>query len=88
MAFLSPEPVTIYLSSVEMSQLSTDDVSFDCKTKRKDFINFILPVSQLHYDVGRSNEEFDPSGSLLLKESLLQRMQIRVKDVESELHIQ
>ena len=32
-AFLSPEPVTIYLSSVEMSQLKTEDDSFDCKKK-------------------------------------------------------
>jgi hypothetical protein len=30
-AFLSPDPVTIYLSSVEMSQLSTDEDSFDWK---------------------------------------------------------
>ena len=29
-AFLSPDPVTIYLSSVEISQLSTDEDSFDC----------------------------------------------------------
>lgn len=29
-AFLSPDPVTMYLSSVEMSQLSTDEDSFDC----------------------------------------------------------
>ena len=30
-AFLSPEPVTMYLSSVEMSQESTEEVSFDWK---------------------------------------------------------
>lgn len=30
-AFLSPDPVTIYLSSAEMSQLSTDEDSLDCK---------------------------------------------------------
>lgn len=29
MAFLSPEPVTMYLSSTEMSQLSTDEDSLD-----------------------------------------------------------
>jgi hypothetical protein len=29
-AFLSPEPVTMYLSSDETSQLSTEDDSFDC----------------------------------------------------------
>jgi len=28
-AFLSPEPVTIYLSSEEMSTLNTDEDSFD-----------------------------------------------------------
>ena len=32
-AFLSPEPVTIYLSSVEMSQLRTEDDSLDWKEK-------------------------------------------------------
>lgn len=32
-AFLSPEPVTMYLSSVEMSQHNTDEDSFDCKTE-------------------------------------------------------
>ena len=30
-AFLSPDPVTMYLSSVEMSQLRTLDVSLDWK---------------------------------------------------------
>lgn len=30
-AFLSPEPVTMYLSSGETSQLSTDDDSLDCE---------------------------------------------------------
>lgn len=34
MAFLSPDPVTIYLSSAEMSQLKTDDDSFDCEKKK------------------------------------------------------
>lgn len=34
-AFLSPEPVTMYLSSVEMSQLRTDDDSLDWKKKTK-----------------------------------------------------
>lgn len=34
-AFLSPEPVTMYLSSVDISQLKTDDDSFDWKTTRK-----------------------------------------------------
>ena len=29
LAFLSPEPVTIYFSSHDISQLSTDDVSLD-----------------------------------------------------------
>jgi len=29
-AFLSPDPVTMYLSSAEMSQHSTDDDSLDC----------------------------------------------------------
>lgn len=33
MAFLSPEPVTIYLSSAEMSQLRTEDDSLDCEDK-------------------------------------------------------
>ena len=32
-AFLSPLPVTMYLSSTEMSQLNTDDDSFDWKRK-------------------------------------------------------
>lgn len=32
---MSPDPVTIYLSSVEMSQLRTLDDSFDCKRNRK-----------------------------------------------------
>lgn len=32
-AFLSPDPVTMYLSSAEMSQLRTDDDSFDWKKK-------------------------------------------------------
>lgn len=36
-AFLSPEPVTMYLSSVEMSQLSTEDDSLLFKSKAKDF---------------------------------------------------
>lgn len=31
-AFLSPDPVTIYLSSTEMSQLRTDEDSFDWKS--------------------------------------------------------
>jgi len=30
-AFLSPEPVTMYLSSEEMSQLNTEDVSLETK---------------------------------------------------------
>lgn len=34
-AFLSPEPVTMYLSSTEMSQLSTDEDSLDCKEKQQ-----------------------------------------------------
>lgn len=46
MAFLSPEPVTIYLSSPEMSQLSTDEDSFDCVEKweeiKRKFISFIV----------------------------------------------
>jgi hypothetical protein len=33
-AFLSPDPVTMYLSSVEMSQHSTEDDSFDCKRRK------------------------------------------------------
>ena len=33
LAFLSPEPVTINFSSHEMSQLSTEDVSFDYEIK-------------------------------------------------------
>lgn len=33
-AFLSPDPVTMYLSSVEMSQLSTEDDSLDCNKKQ------------------------------------------------------
>lgn len=33
---MSPEPVTMNLSSVEMSQLNTDDVSFDCKYEEKE----------------------------------------------------
>jgi len=32
-AFLSPDPVTMYLSSLEMSQHRTDDDSFDCTCK-------------------------------------------------------
>lgn len=35
MAFLSPEPVTIYLSSAEMSQLKTDEDSLDWKRREK-----------------------------------------------------
>ena len=34
-AFLSPDPVTMNLSSADMSQLKTDDDSFDCKKKIK-----------------------------------------------------
>lgn len=34
-AFLSPEPVTIYLSSAAMSQLKTDEDSFDCNENLK-----------------------------------------------------
>ena len=30
-AFLSPDPVTMYLSSTDISQLNTDDDSFDWK---------------------------------------------------------
>lgn len=33
-AFLSPDPVTMYLSSVEMSQLKTEDDSLDCNKKQ------------------------------------------------------
>lgn len=33
MAFLSPEPVTMYLSSAEMSQLKTDEDSLDWRRK-------------------------------------------------------
>lgn len=36
-AFLSPEPVTMYLSSTEMSQLSTDEDSLDQKKNRNIF---------------------------------------------------
>lgn len=32
---MSPEPVTMYLSSAEISQLSTEEDSFDCKQKNK-----------------------------------------------------
>lgn len=31
MAFLSPEPVTMYLLFPEMSQLSTEEDSLDCQ---------------------------------------------------------
>lgn len=33
---MSPEPVTIYLLSMEMSQLSTEDDSLDCREGKKD----------------------------------------------------
>ena len=39
-AFLSPDPVTMNLSSADMSQLKTDDDSFDCKKKNKNEIEF------------------------------------------------
>lgn len=42
MAFLSPEPVTINWSSVDTSQLRTDEDSFDCKGKNKRFPLIIL----------------------------------------------
>ena len=32
---MSPEPVTMYLSSTEMSQLRTEEDSFDWETERK-----------------------------------------------------
>lgn len=34
-AFLSPEPVTMYLSSVDISQLKTEDDSLDCNRKQR-----------------------------------------------------
>lgn len=33
MAFLSPEPVTMYLLFPEMSQLSTEEDSLDCQER-------------------------------------------------------
>ena len=41
-AFLSPEPVTIYLSSTDISQLNTDDDSFDWNERKK-------PMKLLNY---------------------------------------
>lgn len=34
-AFLSPEPVTMYLSSVDISQLKTEEDSLDCNRKQR-----------------------------------------------------
>lgn len=34
-AFLSPDPVTMYLSSTDISQLSTEDDSLDWRQKKK-----------------------------------------------------
>lgn len=44
MAFLSPEPVTMYLSSDEISQLRTEDDSLDCKKKEKNYKDLKLHI--------------------------------------------
>ena len=43
---MSPEPVTMYLSSVEMSQLNTDDDSFDCRDEKKNKTNIGISVKE------------------------------------------
>ena len=52
-AFLSPLPVTIYLSSVEMSTDSTEEVSLDWKMEApygvlQEFRRLSLPVETNH----------------------------------------
>lgn len=44
-AFLSPDPVTMYLSSVEMSQLKTEDDSLDCNKKNKEIYMVLVFTS-------------------------------------------
>lgn len=53
MAFLSPEPVTMYLSSEEMSQLNTEEVSLETNIDapygvRHAFNKLSLPVEANH----------------------------------------
>ena len=52
MAFLSPDPVTMYLSSAEISQLSTDDDSLDWKKQKrtKQLLLAIVEANYLVYD--------------------------------------
>lgn len=47
MAFLSPEPVTIYLSSAEMSQLKTDEDSLDWRRRERTEIHSLGVLSAL-----------------------------------------
>jgi len=47
-AFLSPEPVTIYLSSDEMSQQRTDEDSLDYKENRNKPFNLLINAHLLH----------------------------------------
>lgn len=58
---MSPEPVTMYLSSAEMSQLSTDEDSFDCGRERERLVrarrNHLRHQTCIHIDACTTNTQ-------------------------------